>query len=113
MLVAVQFVTVATTPLNVTVLVPWVAPKLVPAIVIPLLACPPTVTTTGPVIAPTGTGAEMLVALHVLGVVKVPLKVTVLVPCVEPKLVPAIVTAAPMPPTVGVREVIVGAGGGT
>jgi hypothetical protein len=33
MLVALQLVGVAAAPLNVTVLVPWVAPKVVPAIV--------------------------------------------------------------------------------
>jgi hypothetical protein len=45
-----------------------------------LLAWPPTVTTTGPVVALTGTGAVMLVALQLVGVAVVPLKVTVLVP---------------------------------
>ena len=80
-------------PLKVTVLVPWVAPKLVPVIVTdvptgplvgdrvvmlgagpttvnatPLLATPPTVTTTFPVVAPAGTGTTMLVADHVVGV---------------------------------------------
>lgn len=44
----------------------------------PLLATPPTVTTTLPVVAPVGTGATMLVALQVVGVVAVPLNVTVL-----------------------------------
>jgi len=48
--------------------------------VTPLLACPLTVTTTGPVVAAAGTGAAMLVALQLLGVVAVPLNVTVLVP---------------------------------
>ena len=48
--------------------------------VTPLLACPFTVTTTGPVVAAAGTGAEMLVALQLVGVAVVPLKVTVLVP---------------------------------
>jgi hypothetical protein len=37
----------------------------------------------------------MLVALHVVGIAVVPLKVTVLVPCVAPKLTPATVTGAP------------------
>ena len=45
-----------------------------------LLASPPTVTTTGPVIAPAGTGTAMLLALQLVGVAVVPLKVTVLVP---------------------------------
>jgi hypothetical protein len=48
--------------------------------VLPLLACPLTVTTTGPVVAFAGTGTAILVALHVVGVDTVPLKVTVLVP---------------------------------
>jgi hypothetical protein len=48
--------------------------------VLPLLACPLTVTTTGPVVPFAGTGTATLVALHVVGVDAVPLKVTVLVP---------------------------------
>ena len=45
-----------------------------------LLADPPTLTTTDPVVAPEGTGATMLVALQLVGVAAVPLKVIVLVP---------------------------------
>lgn len=52
---------------------------------IPLLATPPTVTTTFPEVAPIGTGTTMLVALQLVGVAGVPLNVTVLVPCVAPK----------------------------
>ena len=76
MLVALQLVGVAAVPLNLTVLVPCVVPKFVPVIVTdvptvpevgdkvvmlgvastvkltPLLATPPTVTTTFPVVAP-------------------------------------------------------------
>jgi len=48
--------------------------------VTPLLACPLTVTTTGPVVALAGAGTAMLVALQLVGVAVVPLKVTVLVP---------------------------------
>ena len=48
--------------------------------VTPLLADPPTVTTTDPVVAPEGTGVTMVVALQLVGVAAVPLKVTVLVP---------------------------------
>jgi hypothetical protein len=48
--------------------------------VTPLLACPATVTTTGPVVAAAGTGTAMLVAFQLVGVAAVPLKVTVLVP---------------------------------
>src|SRR5205814_1183385 len=134
-LVALQLVGVAAVPLKVTVLVPWVAPKFVPAIVTavptapeggvrlvrlgagavtvkltPLLACPPTVTTTFPVVAPGGTGATRLVALQLVGVAAVPLKVTVLLPWVAPKFVPAIVTAVPTAPEGGVRLVRLGAG---
>src|SRR2546427_3154878 len=104
-LVALQLVGVVARPLNATVLVPWEAPKFVPVIVtevpitpeaglrfviegvgmltlkeIPLLATPPTVTTTLPVVAPIGTGAVMLVALQAVGVAVVPLTLTVLVP---------------------------------
>src|SRR5207245_9606380 len=86
MLLALQLVGAATVPLNVTVLVPWVAPKFAPVIVTdvptgplggarlvipgvvntvnatPLLALPPTVTTTLPVVAAAGTGTTMLAA---------------------------------------------------
>jgi hypothetical protein len=113
---------------------PWDAPKFVPAIVTdaptwaplgvmlvmlgvgrtvnptPLLATPPTVTTTLPVVAPFGTKTAMLVELQLVGVAAVPLKVTVLVPCVVPKLAPAIVTEELTGPVAGLRLVIVGAG---
>jgi hypothetical protein len=132
MLVALQLVGVASVPLKVTVLEPFVAPKFVPAIVtavptVPevglsevidggmvtvnvtlLLARPPTVTTTGPLAAPVGTGTAMLVALQLVGVASVPLKVTVLEPFVAPKFVPAIVTAVPTEPEVGFSKVIDG-----
>jgi hypothetical protein len=61
----------------------------------PLLAMPPTVTTTFPDVAPAGTGTTMLVALQFVGVATVSLKVTVLVPWVEPKFEPEIVTEVP------------------
>jgi hypothetical protein len=133
MLVADQLVGVAAAPLNVTVLLPSVAPKFVPVIVtaVPtgplvgdrlvrlgaivtvygsaLLARPPTVTTTLPVVAPVGTGTAMLVADQLVGVAAVPLNVTVLLPRVAPKLVPAIVTAVPTGPLAGDRLVSVGA----
>src|SRR5205085_676136 len=131
-LVADQLVGVAAVPLKVTVLLPCVAPKPVPAIVtavvtgplvgdrlvivggtmtvndMPLLARPPAVTTTFPVVAPAGTGTTMLVADQVVGVAATPLNVTVLVPLVAPKLLPAIVTAVATAPVVGDRLVIVG-----
>jgi hypothetical protein len=133
MLVALQLEGVAGVPLNVTMLVPWVVPKLAPAMVtgVPtgpdigfklamvgetvndteLLATPPTVTTTLPVAAPLGTVATMLVALQLVGVAAVPLNVTVLVPCVAPKFAPVIVTGVPKTPDVGFRLVMLGGGG--
>jgi len=137
MLVADHDVGTAAVPLNVMVLVPLVAPKLVPLMVTTvatgpldgerlvmtggavtvygnaLLARPPTVTTTLPVVAPAGTGTTMLVADHDVGVAAVPLKVTVLVPLLAPKLMPLIVTAVATGPLTGERlvNVSVGAGG--
>jgi hypothetical protein len=64
----------------------------------PLLATPPTVTTTFPVVAPLGTVTVMPVALQLVGVPAVPLNVTVLVPCVAPKFVPVIITGVPTGP---------------
>jgi len=116
------------------VLLPWVAPKFVPVIVIevptaaelgervvmlgpettvkvaPLLGTLETVTTTLPVFAPVGTGATILVPLQLVGVAVVPLNFTVLVPCVAPKFVPVIVTDVPTMPEDGERLVIMGSG---
>jgi len=50
------------------------------------------------------------VLLQLLAVAVAPLNVTVLVPCVEPKFVPAIVTDVPAIPEDGERLVIVGGG---
>src|SRR5213594_3631595 len=99
-----------------TLPLPWVAPKPDPAIVTcvpatpefgdtleitgyvitvkfkPLLATPPTVTTTLPVVAPVGTRPTIRVTLQLAGVTVAPLRVTVLDPWVEPKLEPVIVT---------------------
>ena len=132
---ALQLVGDAGVPLKVTVLVPWVAPKLAPVIVMlaptnpdtgfrlvmvgagtvivkltPLLLAPPTDTTTLPVVAPAGTGAVILDALQLVGDAGVPLKETVLVPCVAPKLAPVIVTLVPTNPDTGFRLVMLGAG---
>jgi len=79
----------------------------------PLLATPPTVTTTLPVVAPIGTGTVMLVADHEVGVAVVPLNFTVLVPCVAPKFVPAIVMGVPTAPLAGERLVRFGPVPGT
>src|SRR6202007_3052585 len=76
----------------------------------PLLAWPPTVTTTLPVVAPEGTVTPILVALQLVAVAVVPLNVTVLVPWVAPKFAPLIVTAAPTAPVFGVKLVMLGAG---
>jgi hypothetical protein len=76
----------------------------------PALATPETVTTTFPVVAPVGTVVLMLVPLHAVAVAVVPLNLTVLVPCVVPKFVPVIVTAAPINPVPGERLVIAGVG---
>src|SRR5207253_2662040 len=128
MLVALQLVVLAVVPLKATV---PVVPKLVPVMVTavptgpevgfrlvmagaeevtvkftPLLAIPPTVTTTLPVVAPPGTDATMLVALQLVVLAAVPLKVTV---PVVPKLVPVMVTAVPTGPEVGFRLVMAGA----
>jgi hypothetical protein len=134
--VALQEVGAAAVPLNVTVLVPWVAPKFVPMIVTaaptgaeggdrlrmlgvcntvnstPALTKPFTVTTTLPVVAPAGTGATIEVALQLVGVAAVPLNVTVLVPWVAPKFVPVIVTTVPTTLDVSDRLVMFGGGGG-
>ena len=137
MLVVLQLVGVAVVPLKVTMLVPCNAAKLVPVIVTgvpnapafglrfvivgagrgmtvkkgPLLAIQPTVTTTGPVVAPFGTTTPTLVALQLLAVpAEIPLNVTVLVPCEAPKLVPAMVTGSPTDPVKGLRLVMFGDG---
>jgi hypothetical protein len=125
MLVALQFEAVpALVPLKVTVLLPWLAPKLAPVMVTavptspevgdklemlggtvkgtPLLAKPLTVTTTFPVVAPLGTAAVMLAALQLEALpALVPLKLTVLLPWLVPKLLPVMVTAVPTGPEVG------------
>jgi len=73
-----------------------------------LLAMPPTVTITFPVVAPEGTGTIIEVVLQLVGVPVVPLNVTVLVPCEEPKFVPVIVTAVPTAPASGTRLLMLG-----
>jgi hypothetical protein len=129
--VATQVVGVAVTPLNLTVLVPCVEPKPLPVIVTlaptapepgerlvilgitvnatPLLLDPFTVTTTFPVVAAVGTGATILPAAQLVGVAVTPLNLTVLVPWVEPKLLPEIVTEVPTFPDVGDKLLILGA----
>lgn len=74
----------------------------------PPLANPPTVTTMFPVVAPAGTGATMLVSLQLVGVARVPLKVTVLAPCADPKFEPLIVMGVPVSPEEGFKPLIEG-----
>src|SRR5579864_8278164 len=131
MLVALQLVmVVAWVPPKVTNPLPCDGPKFDPAItmddptapvlgvrllmvgagvtvnVTPLLATPPTVTTTFPVVAVPGTTAVMLVVPQLLIVVAVtPLNFTVLEPCGEPKPLPAITTLLPTAPVAGVKLV--------
>jgi hypothetical protein len=77
---------------------------------LPLLATPPIVTTTLPVVAPVGTAALIEVALHkVIVVAVVPLNFTVFVPWLAPNPLPVIVTDVPAPPEVGDRLVMLGA----
>lgn len=121
----------AVVPLNLIVLVPWVALKFAPVTTTaapaapdvverlvsrgatvnatPLLLTPPARTTTVPVVAVAGTGTEILVALHDVGVASVPLNETVLAPFVAPKFEPAMMTVLPEAPPVGERDVIDGA----
>ena len=121
---------VAAVPLNVTVLLLWVVPKVVPVMVTeaptapetgdrlvmcgvtakltPLLATPPTVTTTFPVVAPLGTGTTILVAVQLVGVAAVLLNVTVLLPWVAPKPVPVMVTEILTAPETGDKLVMLG-----
>ncbi|SRR6266403_2684085 len=74
----------------------------------PLLAWLETVTTTFPVVAPLGTVTAILDAPQVVTEAVVPLNLTVLVPCVDPNVVPVIVTEAPTAPDVTDKLVIAG-----
>jgi len=76
----------------------------------PLLAWPPTLTTTLPVVAPFGTATVMLVPLQQVlhGEAVVPLNVTMLVPWLPPKLPPVITTVVPTDPEVGEIEIMFG-----
>jgi len=132
MLVALQLVGVAGVPLNKTLPVPWLAPKLDPLMVTtvpvspkeglkfvmfgdgvtvkltPLLAEVPTVTITLPVVAPLGTLVTMLVSLQLVPTTGMPLKVMELNPFVAPKLDPFIVNDVPTGPDEGVKLVMTG-----
>ena len=69
----------------------------------------PTVTETGPVVAPVGTIAVILVAELVVTIAEVPLNMTRLLAGVVSKFVPMMVTVVPMGPLTGAKDVIVGA----
>jgi hypothetical protein len=123
---------VADPPLIVTELPPMVAPKLVPLMVIvvlagpeegdtpvmlgrmvkaaPLLATPPTVTTTFPEVAPAGTVTASEVSAQLLTVAVTLLNFTVFDPCSAPKLVPVIVTEEPAGPEFADKLVMLGGG---
>jgi hypothetical protein len=73
----------------------------------PLLAGPPFVMTTSPVVAPAGTEVTIDELLQVFTAASVPLNVTR--PRVVPKLVPVILTMVLTAPEVGDKLVIVGA----
>src|SRR5207253_9763358 len=129
-LVSLQELTNAVTALNWTVLLPWLPPKPEPLRVtdppcsaaggvrlvmtglitvktmLERLGMEFTVTTTGlvPDAAVVGTRAMICVSLQlVIDVANAPLKLTVLVPCVAPKLEPVTVTDVPTVPRVGDR----------
>jgi len=78
----------------------------------PLLALPPTVTITFPVVAPLGTVVMMYPVVHQVGVACTPLNVTVLEPCVAPKSLPLISTCVPASPEAGNKPVSAGGTGG-
>jgi hypothetical protein len=67
-----------------------VPPVLVTVKITPLLASPPTVTTIGPVVAPTGTVEMKLVVVQFEVAALLPAKVTE--PVTEPKFTPSTVT---------------------
>jgi hypothetical protein len=75
----------------------------------PLPFTPLANTTTFPVVAPLGTVTFMVVEFQLVTEAVVPLKLTVPLPWLEPKLVPVIVTAAPTAPVVIDRLVMLGA----
>jgi len=123
-----QLVGIEPVPLKVTVLVPCVLPKFAPVMVtgVPtdpdvglrlkiagldpglkitqLLESPATLTTTQPGVAPVGTGTTIVVVFQLDGEARVPLNVTVLIPCGKPNPVPVMVTGLPIAPDWGETE---------
>jgi hypothetical protein len=136
MLVAVDAITTADTPLNVTRLFEGVVLKLFPEIVtvaptaplaganpisegdgrtvkldgLELTVTPLVVTVIEPVEAPTGTVVVMLVVVEAVANDNVPLNLTKLLAGVVLKFVPSIVTVAPTAPLTGLNPEMVGEG---
>lgn len=75
---------------------------------VPLLATPPTLTMTLPVLAPAGTDAKMPVWPQNVEVANVPPNEIVLEPCATPKPAPLINTDVPTAPDAGLRLVMTG-----
>jgi len=75
-----------------------------------LLVSPATVTMTPPVVAPAGTDTPIIVALQLVGDAVVPLNITVLFACVEPKFVPVMVTDVLTAPELGDKLLMKGCG---
>src|SRR5947207_2832365 len=109
MLVALHDVGAAAIPLKRTLLVPCVAPKFAPAIV---TAVPTAADAGARLVTIGGSVTVTLVALQLAGVAAVPLKRTVLLPCVAPKFEPAMVTTVPGAPDGGSTLVMAGGGDG-
>jgi hypothetical protein len=85
--------------------------EIVSTVKFPALTFTPLVYTTRlPLVAPLGTGTTIWPAAQLVGVAVVPLNVTVLEPCDEPKLAPEIVTDIPTAAKVGETLEIVGVG---
>ncbi len=68
-----------------------------------------TLTITGPVVVPVGTGVMILLLLQLVGDAIVPLKVTVLGPWSAPKFDPMIVVEVPVKPDGGETAPMTGA----
>src|SRR5438876_9173551 len=76
----------------------------------PLLATPPMVTTTLPVLAPPAIFTTIIATTHLYAVSLHDALPILLVPCVAPKLTPVIVTDVPRTPDVGLDRVRLGGG---
>ena len=76
--------------------------------VIPSLACPLAVTTTGPVAASAGTATRISSSLQLLAAAHTPLKLTPPISAVDPKCAPRIVTFVPSVPSMGLTVPMAG-----